>query len=186
MNQYTPKEVRFDASYSPEPITGCWLWAASVSTSRAGDMRPMISINGKPTLAYRYSYQRFVGEIPQGKMICHACNVSICVRPDHLYAGTALDNARDCVRAGRHGAQVHKELFRALAVRIGKRPKPSKGLPGRSIIPHADLPSIRSRLHAGETMVSIAKTYGVSHQAVRRMLQRDAARAALALARGEA
>ena len=40
--------------------------------------------------------------IPQGKMICHHCDNPPCIRPKHLYLGTAQDNAND-TKARRRG-----------------------------------------------------------------------------------
>jgi hypothetical protein len=35
------------------------------------------------------------GSISEGLQICHRCDVKLCVNPNHLYAGTGKDNARD-------------------------------------------------------------------------------------------
>lgn len=34
-------------------------------------------------------------------MVCHACDVPCCVRPAHLFVGTAVDNRQDAIRKGR-------------------------------------------------------------------------------------
>lgn len=100
-NQFTPVIDRFNAGYIPEPNSGCWIWTgASSPTSYPKDVRPRINVNGRPVAAYRLSYELFVGRIPSGLMICHKCNVPLCVNPDHLYAGTAKDNALDSIKAG--------------------------------------------------------------------------------------
>lgn len=95
-----PDLDRFNLKYIPEPNSGCWLWFGP----RAGDKRrprPVFVFGGKKGLASRFSYSTFVGPIPSGMMICHRCHNKDCVNPDHLYAGTALDNTRDMFRAGR-------------------------------------------------------------------------------------
>ncbi|HEY3494565.1 MAG TPA: hypothetical protein VGK73_07760 [Polyangiaceae bacterium] len=105
---------RFESRYIPVTETGCWLWTGSVSLSYQGkkrreEMRPQITANGKTRIAYRVGYELLVGPIPAGKMLCHRCNVSICVNPNHVYPGTAQDNVDDCKRAGRLAPHnVHK------------------------------------------------------------------------------
>lgn len=88
----------FDDRYIPEPNTGCWIWTAPLSTLGYGWFR----CNGKRTQAHRFSLEIFKGPIPEGLFALHTCDNRWCVNPDHLYVGTALDNARDMVARGRH------------------------------------------------------------------------------------
>ncbi|MFF2675425.1 HNH endonuclease [Arthrobacter koreensis] len=53
----------------------------------------MFSANGT-WLAHRYSYVWFRGGHAPGKVLDHICNVTRCVRPDHLWAITNTDNIR--------------------------------------------------------------------------------------------
>lgn len=94
----------------PEPNSGCWLWTGGASLVRGVDWRPFICLDNKHRSAHRVSYEIFVGPIPDGKMICHKCDVTLCVNPDHLYAGTAKQNSADNVQRKRHHAQKHPEL----------------------------------------------------------------------------
>lgn len=102
-NQFTPLLDRFNASYTPEPFSGCWLWDAVCYRDHSqtkpshwvNSFRPMINRKGKTVLASRIAYELFVGPIPHGALICHRCNTPLCVNPDHLYAGSAKTNAAD-------------------------------------------------------------------------------------------
>lgn len=89
---------RFDASVTPEPNTGCWLWVGTIGRNGYGRIRR----DGVRLWAHRFSYERFKGPIPSGTEICHTCDTPLCVNPDHLFAGTHTENMRDSVRKGRN------------------------------------------------------------------------------------
>ena len=90
MNQHGPNAAeRFDAAYVPVPWTGCWLWINSGIQGGYG----RIKISGKNILAHRYSYERFVGPIPTGTLVCHRCDVPPCVNPDYLFLGDDMANS---------------------------------------------------------------------------------------------
>lgn len=77
---------------------GCWLWAAS----REESCRGRLTVYGRgQVLAARASFETFKGPIPDGLFVCHHCDVPACIRPDHLFAGTAQDNVDDMIRKGR-------------------------------------------------------------------------------------
>jgi hypothetical protein len=84
VNQNGPVPLRH-----PE-LGPCWLWKPLGSTGGYGSF----SLNGKPRLAHRVSYEHFTGPIPPGYDIDHQCDVRNCVRPDHLRARTRADNTR--------------------------------------------------------------------------------------------
>lgn len=88
---------RFEEKYIPEPMSGCWLWIGSCDKDGYG----RFWFNGKLRKSHRVSYQKFVGPIPEGKDICHKCDVPSCVNPDHLWVGDARANALDMMQKGR-------------------------------------------------------------------------------------
>lgn len=56
-------------------------------------------------LAHRFSWVEANGtDVPDGLFVCHHCDNPPCVRPDHLYAGTRVDNAKDSIRRGRNAS----------------------------------------------------------------------------------
>ena len=85
----------------------CWMWTGSKGS--ANTQSPLaygqfgVSHNGrlKSYRAHRLSWMLHNGDIPDGKIVMHDCDVPLCVKPDHLRLGTHLDNVRDRDRKGR-------------------------------------------------------------------------------------
>lgn len=84
----------------------CWLWTAAKGKAGYGaikvERRKLVS-------THRFSYELHFGPIPEGMQVCHDCDVRNCVRPDHLFLGTDLDNKLDMLQKGRHGAYTRPE-----------------------------------------------------------------------------
>ena len=77
----------------------CWPWTAAVRSTRC--QYGVLKVDGRVALAHRLSYEIANGEIPDGALVCHACDVPLCVNPAHLFAGSYRDNAVDALQKGR-------------------------------------------------------------------------------------
>jgi hypothetical protein len=80
-----------------DATTGCWIWQGSKHGSGYGLAR----FNHKLQRVHRIVWQLEYGAIPAGFHICHRCDTPACCNPEHLFLGTAADNAHDRDRKGR-------------------------------------------------------------------------------------
>jgi HNH endonuclease len=80
------------------PEHSCWEWTASKFRDGYGQ----IKVNRKNKKAHRIAYELFKGPIPENMLVCHTCDNPGCVRPEHLFLGTALDNSHDMINKGRY------------------------------------------------------------------------------------
>jgi hypothetical protein len=96
--EYEPPnfEQRFK-KYVNKQDDGCWLWTGAV-TKGYGKFRM-----GKTNMnAQRAAWVLFKKDTNiKGKVICHTCDVPLCVNPDHLFIGTVKDNVKDKIEKGR-------------------------------------------------------------------------------------
>lgn len=85
---------------------GCWLWTGATILLPSGYEYPVLSIKEdgkwKCKRASRLSFRCYRGPLPDELDVCHTCDTPLCIRPDHFFLGTQLDNARDSWRKGRH------------------------------------------------------------------------------------
>lgn len=75
----------------------CWLWTGAGSNSSNGYGR--VGRGGASRfsgsrLAHRWSYEWFVGRVPEGFQLDHLCRVRNCVNPQHLEPVTPRENTR--------------------------------------------------------------------------------------------
>jgi len=76
----------------------CWEWNAGHFPNGYGSFK----WRGKNIQSHRIAWQLINGRaLRPGEYVLHHCDNANCVRPDHLYTGTQLENMRDKFARGR-------------------------------------------------------------------------------------
>lgn len=90
-----PFEDRFWKYVSPIPFSGCWIWLGVLEKNGYAKITTGYKNAGtrKTRWAHRVSYEHFVGPIPEGMDLDHACRVRCCVNPEHLEPVTRAENS---------------------------------------------------------------------------------------------
>jgi hypothetical protein len=89
-----------------------WWWVDSSSADSCWEWKGSVFIHGYGYLkccdrkgnAHRAAWELTHGKIPKQKpelCVLHRCDNRPCVRPDHLFLGTRLDNILDCMKKRR-------------------------------------------------------------------------------------
>lgn len=129
----------------------CWVWQGGVNNNGYG--QSIFHFNDGVTIrpAHRIAYRLAYGSIAKNAVICHRCDVPLCVNPSHLFAGSPADNMADMVAKKRHkyGEQHNKAKLSA-----------------------SDVRSIREQYNKGASAQSLASCYGVSRSTIYFILQK--------------
>jgi len=175
---------------------GCWLWTGSTAGRGYGHIR----IDHRYEGAHRVSFALAVGPVPTDLFVCHHCDTPACVRPDHLFLGTASENAIDREKKQRHpyskerfyphitqadrasirAARAAGMRLRDVAVRYGVTPHfvatLTPGLPRatprpRRSLSDADISAIHHAFSTGSTQAALAVRFDVSRNRIARLLR---------------
>lgn len=119
-----------------EKTDTCWNWTGGVVTGY-GQLLKHIWGEG---LAHRWSYKNYVGELSCDEVVRHKCDNRLCVNPDHLEKGAAVDNVRDMLE--RNDKAFNRK------------------------IPRGEFESIRAMREAGIPINDIASIYGVDRHTI--------------------
>lgn len=127
---------------------GCWLFQGRLDKGYGH-----IKENGLIRLAHRYSWELHNGEIPDGLLVCHKCDIRNCVNPAHLFLGTHQDNNDDMWQKGRGKGEHAGETHHSAKLR------------------NSQIPQIR-RLHSeGNSYKDIALVAGVSAGSIGKIIR---------------
>jgi len=160
----------FEARFWPkaEYQDGCVIWKASINPAGYG----MFMLRKKPRPAQRVAYALLTNQdidlIPKQWYVCHSCDNRKCIRPSHLFSGSAKDNMADCVEKGRiatktngrHGSVIYPE-----AIPCGSRNHSSK-------VTEMEIREARILHVAGWSNRTLARKYGLSEGTMSEILNR--------------
>ena len=98
-SQIKEKDIaRFWAKVDKRGENDCWRWLASFRNKGYG----AFSFAGKQDRAHRFSFILHGGILtPKKPCVLHKCDNPPCCNPNHLFAGSVLDNNADMVAKGR-------------------------------------------------------------------------------------
>lgn len=132
----------------------CWTWTATKNSHGYGQ----IGIEGRLHIASRVAWEmENRRRLVRGQQVLHRCDNPACVRPAHLFIGTAVDNMQDCVRKGR---------FKFCEPRRGIQNNKAK-------LNEAGVIEVRRRYDAGETLSSLSRGFGMARATLRRIVRRE-------------
>jgi len=133
------ERVERDTFY--EPNSGCWLFAGPSDENGYGRIR----IGKKKVRVHNFTFKKDNGPLPNGKIVMHSCDMPCCWNPDHLSAGTNVDNIADRDKKGRTAK--------------GEMRPDSK-------LTNDDIAMIRA---SSETYRALGEKFGVSHNIIGRI-----------------
>lgn len=164
----------------------CWEWSAHRMPNGYG----IINIDSSPRLAHRTAWELAYGAIPDELWVLHRCDNPACVRPDHLFLGTAKDNMQDMHQKGRNAAKVCPER-QARGDRHMSRTKPETLKRGdehytrlhpekvrrgeasnKARFSEQDIRDMRQQYEQGVSMRELARRYNAARKSIQAIVQR--------------
>lgn len=117
----TPFDVDFIMSLlEVDRSDDCWL----MNDPRGAKYVPKFgTAPGKVTKVHEIVAVAAHGRRPEGMMLCHSCDNRKCLRPSHLYWGTAQQNSEDAWRNGRRTMSPEQLTAMHLGLRASEKNK---------------------------------------------------------------
>lgn len=105
-HRYSVEEAKqiFEVSCTKQP-NGCWEWTKYLDHDGYGKFT-LVTPGHAFQFAHRAAFFLKHGEFDYSLFVLHRCDNPPCVNPDHLFLGTAKDNAVDMMRKGRGNKYV--------------------------------------------------------------------------------
>ena len=144
-------KVDKNGAIQPHMDTPCWLWTGAPS-QRYGQF----AFEGQQYAPHRLSWELVNGKMDKDLFACHKCDIPRCVRPDHIFAGTCLENTHDKIAKGRSYYPGAKNPTRGERVNTAK-------------LSEDDIRDIRKRRDNGEELMPIALHYQITRTQVSRI-----------------
>ena len=133
---------------------GCWLWKAGKFNKGYGCFR----VKGSMKRAHRVAWEIAKGPIPAGLLVLHRCDVPACVRVEHLFLGTALENATDCSFKGRNSKGERNGRSKLTAIEVAEIRRIYGQPPGMG------------RHRKPISQKALSELFGVSHRQINRIV----------------
>lgn len=141
------------------PTGECWEWTGTM-LGRYGrfTVHPGHQVTIRVT-AHRVAF--FIANSYWPDVVCHRCDHTRCVRPDHLFAGSHAQNRADCVSKGRHS--------RGERARAARRKVPYSRKCSMAKLTPDDVSRIRRMLAAGHSHQACANKFGIGKSSIGRL-----------------
>lgn len=150
----------------------CWWWTGATDAKGYGlfMVGSRTDQSRRCVRAHRYAYALYVAPVPQGLSVLHRCDQPSCVRPDHLFLGTHVENNADRHAKGRTAKGLASGRAKHPIAYVARRPRGDTH--GRHRVTAAQVAEIRLRAAAGEPTKVLAAEFGLSVSGIKKIVYR--------------